>query len=333
MNSTTSSSSPGFAAMSLVAERPKLTIGTRSSRLALAQTALVVDALRTAYPTLEIDVKPITTKGDLDLHHPLRDIGDTGIFVAAIEDALLTGEIDLAVHSAKDLPSTLQADLTLVAFPRRADARDALISRSGAHLADLPSGARVGTSSVRRACQLRHLRPDIEIVDLRGNVDTRLRKLQSRAYDGIVLAKAGLDRLGLAGVVTEIFLPEMLIPAVAQGALALETRAADAALEALLNPLDDSETRLSVLAERAFAARLGGGCNQPVAAYAQMSGQTLTISGMLGVVDGRLVQASASEALEATQATQQSATAVARVGTALAEELLAGGGEALLLER
>jgi hydroxymethylbilane synthase len=328
MNSTTSCS-PALASASLPPRR-QITIGTRSSRLALAQTALVVEALRSAYPTVEIDVKPITTKGDLDRHHPLRDIGDTGVFVAAIEDALRTGEIDLAVHSAKDLPSTLEDDLALMAFPRRADARDVLISRSGASLADLPRGVRVGTSSVRRTCQLRHLRPDIEIVDLRGNVDTRLRKLKAGAYDAIVLAKAGLDRLGVPVPMSEIFVPEILIPAVAQGALGLEARAVDAALEALLRPLDDMETRLAVVAERAFAARLGGGCHLPVAAHAWVSGYTLIISGMLGAVDGRLVQATTSEALPPTR---EGTTAAARLGTALAEDLLAAGGEELLLER
>jgi hydroxymethylbilane synthase len=296
----------------------------------MAQTTLVVDALRTAYPALEIDVKPITTKGDIDRHHPLRDIGDTGVFVAAIEDALRTGEIDLAVHSAKDLPSTLEDDVALMAFPRRADARDVLISRSGACLADLPRGARVGTSSVRRTCQLRHLRPDIDIVDLRGNVDTRLRKLEEGVYDAIVLAKAGLDRLGLPVQVTEIFLPEILIPAVAQGALALEARSADTALEALLSPLDDMETRLAVVAERAFAARLGGGCHLPVAAHARVSELTLIISGMLGALSGRLVQATTSEALLPPR---DRATTAVRLGTALAEDLLASGGEELLLER
>jgi hydroxymethylbilane synthase len=329
MSSTISPSST-LASVSLPPKR-RITIGTRSSRLALAQTALVVEALRAAYPTtIEIDVKPITTKGDLDRLHPLRDIGDTGVFVAAIEDALRTGEIDLAVHSAKDLPSTLEDDLALMAFPRRADARDVLISRSEASLADLPHGARVGTSSVRRTCQLRHLRPDIEIVDLRGNVDTRLRKLEEGAYDAIVLAKAGLDRLGLPVPVTEIFLPEILIPAVAQGALALEARSADTGIEALLSPLDDMETRLAVIAERAFAARLGGGCHLPVAAHARMSDLTLIISGMLGAVDGHLVQATTSEALEPTR---ESATAAVRLGTELAEDLLADGGEELLLER
>jgi hydroxymethylbilane synthase len=328
MSSTTSPSS-ALAPVPLPPKR-QIIIGTRSSRLALAQTELVVKALRAAYPTIEIDVKPITTRGDLDRRHPLRDIGETGVFVAAIEAALRAGEIDLAVHSAKDLPSTLKDDLELMAFPRRADARDVLISANGACLTDLPHGARVGTSSVRRICQLRHLRSDIEIVDLRGNVDTRIRKLKAGNYDAIVLAKAGLDRLGLPVPVTEIFLPEILIPAVAQGALALEARAADTDLKALLAPLDDMETRLAVVAERAFAASFGGGCHLPVAAHARMSELTLTISGMLGTVDGRLVQATASEALVATQ---EGATTAVRLGTALAESLLAAGGKDFLLER
>lgn len=182
-------------------------IGTRASKLALAQTALVVEGLQAAHPSLQIDIIHITTSGDVDTSRPLRELGDSGLFVSAIETALRTGEIDMAVHSAKDLPSTLPDDMALVAFPKRADARDALISRPRRLFRDLPSGARVGTSSVRRICQLRHLRPDLELVDIRGNVDTRLRKLESGTYDAIVLAKAGLDRLSLTAQPSEVFSP------------------------------------------------------------------------------------------------------------------------------
>jgi hydroxymethylbilane synthase len=182
-------------------------IGTRSSKLALAQTHMIRDALLAAHPDITIEVEHITTKGDVILDRPLSAIGDKGLFVTEIEEALRAGRIDLAVHSAKDLPSELPPDMAIAAFPRRADARDALIARAGLGLADLPAGACVGTSSLRRACQLRRLRPDLRIADLRGNVDTRLRKLHEGMYDAVVLAAAGLDRLGLAHEVTELLDP------------------------------------------------------------------------------------------------------------------------------
>ncbi len=307
--------------------RQPIRLGTRSSKLALAQTALVAQALRTAYPGLQIQVTHITTKGDVATSQPLREIGDTGLFVAAIEDALRTGDIDLAVHSAKDLPSTPPEDMSLVAFPKRADARDVLISRGGHSLDGLPKGARLGTSSVRRICQLRYLRPDIEIVDLRGNVDTRLRKLEGDMYDAIVLAKAGLDRLELPVRVSEIFSPQLLVPAVAQGALALEARAADSALALLTSPLDDPNTRVAVLAERAFAARLGGGCHVPIGAYAEIADRELTMWGMLGDINGSLLQASVTTEIAAEN---ESAAIAAAAGVALAERLLDAGGSKLL---
>ncbi|MGO8949558.1 MAG: hydroxymethylbilane synthase [Ktedonobacterales bacterium] len=316
------------------AERLKqpIRVGTRSSKLALAQTALVVGALRTIYPAVEIQVTPITTKGDVATSQPLRDIGDSGLFVATIEMALRAGEIDLAVHSAKDLSSTLADDLALVAFPARADARDVLISRGGESLDSLPEGARVGTSSVRRICQLRHLRPGLEIVDLRGNVDTRLRKLENGACDALVLAKAGLDRLEQAVRVDEIFSPELLLPAVAQGALALEARASDGALARLISPLDDYKTRLAVLAERAFAARLGGGCHVPIGAYAEVDDDgRLAIRVMLGDLDGHLIKDSATAEIAADKET--SFADAGFLGVALAERLLDAGGSQLLFER
>jgi hydroxymethylbilane synthase len=189
--------------VSLVVGHWSLVIGTRSSKLALAQTQMIRDGLLAAHPDLTIAVEHITTKGDLILDRPLSAIGDKGLFVTEIEDALRQGRIDLAVHSAKDLPSELPPDMALAAFPPRADPRDALIAREGRRLADLPEGAHVGTSSLRRACQLRHLRPDLRIGDLRGNVDTRLRKLHEGLYDAIVLAAAGLERLGRAGEISE----------------------------------------------------------------------------------------------------------------------------------
>jgi hydroxymethylbilane synthase len=312
-----------MSSLSLAGKR-SLTIGTRASRLALAQTALVQEALHAVHPALEIRFKTITTKGDIAIDRPLREIGGAGLFVTAIEDALRAGHIDLAVHSAKDLPGTLPEDMALAAFPPRADARDVLVSPTGVSLADLAEGARVGTSSVRRICQLRHLRPDLVILDLRGNVDTRLMKLHQAQYDAIVLAKAGLDRLGISDQTVQILAPESLLPAVAQGALALEVRADDSEAALLLAPLDDQPTHLAVAAERAFLARIGGGCYTPIAAYARIVGETLVISGMLGAVDGRMVQASAAGQVE------EGIPGAARLGATLASLLLADGGSTLL---
>ncbi len=301
-----------------------LTIGTRASKLALVQTTLVEEALRAAHPAVEVRVLPISTTGDVVLERPLREIGGTGLFVEAIEDALRAGRIDLAVHSAKDLPSTLPDDMALAVFPPRADARDALISFSGEDFAGLPREARVGTSSVRRICQLRHLRPDLRLLDLRGNVDSRLRKLRDAEYDAIVLAKAGMDRLGLTEQITQVLSPELLLPAVAQGALAVEVRAEDTVTAELLAPLDHLTTRLAVLAERGFLERIGGGCHVPVAAYAEVEGTLLTLTGMVGAEDGRQVQAASMREVG------EDVLAAAHLGAELAEKLLAAGGADLL---
>jgi hydroxymethylbilane synthase len=298
----------------------KVVIGTRGSKLALAQTELIRAALRAAHPGLEVGAETITTRGDVILDRPLSAIGDKGLFVTEIEDALRASRVDLAVHSAKDLPSELPPDMALAACPPREDPRDALLSAGGRRLDELPAGARVGTSSLRRACQLRHLRPDLEIVDLRGNVDTRLRKLHEGQYDAIVLAAAGLRRLGLAEHVTQLLDPELMLPAVAQGALGLEVRAGDEATQALLAPLDDRPTRLAVAAERAFLARIGGGCQVPVAAMARLEGETLRLDGLIGARDGRAVRGALSG----------SAGDPAALGAALAEELLGAGGRELL---
>jgi hydroxymethylbilane synthase len=299
--------------------RDVLTIGTRRSRLALAQTALVEAALRAAHPGLRIEITPISTRGDLTQDRPLAAIGDTGLFVAEIEAALRDGRIDLAVHSAKDLPARQPPDLALAAFLPRADARDVLVSRAGG-LNALPAGARVGTSSPRRACQLRARRPDLVLLDVRGNVDTRLRKLAAGDYDALALAAAGLDRLGLADVVTEWLDPDVMLPAVGQGALAVETRAADACVSAFVGALNHAPTALAVRAERAFLAAVGGGCAAAVGAYGVVNGDRLTLTGLIGAADGRLVRGAREGAAEAGPA----------LGEALAAALLAGGGVALL---
>lgn len=312
------------AAEAPVLGRPSsVVIGTRGSKLALTQSELIRDALRATWAGLEVRLETITTRGDVILDRPLSAIGDKGLFVTEIEDALRAGRVDLAVHSAKDLPSELPPDMALAACPPREDPRDALLSAEGRRLEELPAGARVGTSSLRRACQLRGLRPDLEIVDLRGNVDTRLRKLREGQYDAIVLAAAGLRRLGLAEHVTEWLDPQLMLPAVAQGALGLEVRAQDPATRALLEPLDDRPTRLAVAAERAFLARIGGGCQVPVAALARLEDQTLHLAGLIGARDGRAVRGALSG----------SAGDPAALGAALAEELLGRGGRDLLQYR
>lgn len=316
--------SVGDSRPSAISDRPSalVTIGTRGSKLALAQTDLVRAALLATHPGLTIAIERITTRGDVVLDRPLSAIGDKGLFVTEIEQALRAGRIDLAVHSAKDLPSALPPDMAIAAFPLRADPRDVLIARGGQTLNELPPGARVGTSSLRRACQLRCLRPDLQIADLRGNVDTRLRRLREGDYDAIVLAAAGLERLGLSEQVSEYFAPEVLIPAVGQGALAVEVRAHDPAIGALLAPLDDPTTRAAVAAERAFLAHIGGGCQVPVGAYARLDGEQLVLLGMIGARDGRLVRGERTGP----------ATNPAALGEQLAAEVLERGGRALLVD-
>jgi hydroxymethylbilane synthase len=297
-----------------------ITIGTRKSKLALAQTHMVRDALLHAHPGLVVQLEEITTKGDVILDRPLSAIGDKGLFVVEIEEAMRAGRVDIAVHSAKDLPSVLPPDMTLAATPHRADPRDALVSRGGRTLAELHQGALVGTSSLRRACQLRALRPDLQIADLRGNVDTRLRKLHAGEYDAIVLAAAGLERLGLAAEVAEYLDPDLMIPAVGQGVMGIEARAGDDAVLALLAPLDDRAARLAITAERAFLARIGGGCQVPVGAFARVEGEMLHLAGMIGARDGRQVR----------DERDGPAADPATLGTSLADTLLAEGGDRLV---
>ena len=302
--------------------RGAITIGTRGSKLAIVQTELVRAALLAHHPDLTVAVERITTRGDVILDRSIASaaLDDKGLFVAEIEAALRDRRIDLAVHSAKDLPSTLSADMTVAAWTTRADPRDVLVSRVGT-LAELPAGARVGTSSPRRACQLRAQRPDLLISDIRGNVDTRLRKLSEGDYDAIVLAAAGLDRLGLSAVITAPFEPDEMLPAVGQGALAIETRADDPFMAYLLAPLADPATTQAVRAERSFLAAVEGGCSAAVAAYAvALDGGGLSLSGLIGGIDGQLVRGERfGKAADAEQ-----------LGASLAAELLAHGGAALL---
>jgi hydroxymethylbilane synthase len=264
-----------------------LRIGTRGSQLALTQTGMVADAIAAATPSVTCELVRITTTGDVRRTESLPDIGGKGLFTQELETALLAGEIDLAVHSLKDLPVELPAGLCLGAVPERAPAADALISASGAPLADLPAGAVVGTSSPRRAAQLLHARPDLSIAPIRGNLDTRLRKLSDGNYDAIVLAMAGLVRLGMADRVTQVLPWDVMLPAPGQGALGLESRADDARVADLLAPIHHASTARCVAAERGVLEALGGGCSLPFGAIAEQAGDGLRLRAILFGPDGR----------------------------------------------
>lgn len=279
----------------------KLFFATRPSKLARWQTQWVIHALQTVHPNLECEEKIITTQGDKILDKPLPEIGGKGLFTQELESELLNGDVHCAVHSLKDLPVENPAGLTVGCIPARAEVRDALISANGYTLATLPNGASVGTSSLRRAAQILSLRPDIKTQSLRGNVDTRLRKALDGQYDAIILAGAGLTRLGLDSHVTEWLSLDVMLPAPGQGALAIQCRADDQVTLTLLSKLEDQATRKAVTAERAFLQGLGGGCAVPVAAYATNSDQSSVIS-LMGLViseDGKKVVKVADEGTDA----------------------------------
>ena len=267
-----------------------LVVGTRASTLALVQTEQVLALLRAAHPRTEFEVRHISTRGDRITDRPLVELGRNGVFVTEIEAALRSREIDLAVHSAKDLPSRLAPDMRIGAFLAREDPRDVLVSRAGP-LGALPPGARVGTSSPRRAAQLRALRSDLQLADVRGNVDTRLRRLAEGGYDALVLAAAGLVRLGRAAEITEWLSPDVMLPAVGQGALAIEVRAGDQPIVDLVTPLHHPPTGFAVAAERAFLAELGGDCTAAVGALGSIgAGGKLYLTGTISGDDGRLIR-------------------------------------------
>jgi hydroxymethylbilane synthase len=267
-----------------------LVIGTRGSALARWQTDWVIDQLRMAWPALACETKLFHTSGDKTLDKPLPEIGGKGLFTAELETALRSGEIDLAVHSLKDLPIDAAPGLILGAICRREDAHDVLISRSYHTLTALPQGARIGTSSLRRAAQLLAARPDLILLPLRGNVDTRIRKAMQGEYDAIVLAAAGVLRLGFASHIAEYLTFDVMLPAPGQGAMAVQCRSADHATIDLLAPIDDGAARSAVTAERAFLSGLGGGCSAPIAAFAQFNLQlptsNLQLTGLAASKDG-----------------------------------------------
>lgn len=268
-----------------------LVLGTRGSALARWQTNWVCAQLRHAWPAVDCQLKPFSTSGDRLLDKPLPEIGGKGVFTQELENALRSGEIDIAVHSLKDLPIDNVPGLTLGAICEREDARDVLIAHDGWPLARLPQGARVGTSSLRRAAQLLAIRPDLSVLPLRGNVDTRIRKAMTGDYDAIVLAAAGVLRLGLGERISEHLSLEVMLPAPGQGAMAVQCRADDSATRELLTTIDHTPTRAAITAERAFLHGLGGGCSAPVAAYAISHPQSALISltGLVASQDGRLV--------------------------------------------
>lgn len=312
----------------------ELRIATRGSPLAMWQAEHVRSLLRGLGIGGPISLLVLKTQGDLILDRPLSAVGGKGLFTKEIEAALLDGRADLAVHSAKDLPWDLPAGLTLAAIPPRADVRDALIVRPGltarmpeqrGPLLGLPRAVRVGTSSLRRASQLRHLRPDLQIVPLRGNVDTRLRRVQSGELDAAVLASAGLSRLGLAEHISEYLDPREILPACGQGALGIECRSDDQSLLSALHRLADAEATAAVQAERAFSRRLGGSCHTPIGALATcaINDSLLTIRGMVGSLDGtRILRAERTGPLDRP----------VELGIQLADALLAQGALALLGE-
>jgi hydroxymethylbilane synthase len=292
-------------------------IGSRGSALALWQAEHVKARLRELGHEATITV--ITTTGDRVLDRRLENVGGKGAFLKEIEEALLARDVDLAVHSLKDVPVALPDGLRLCAFLERADPRDVLVSASGRLLDELPSGARIGTTSLRRQAQLRALRPQLVVADLRGNVDTRLRKLGEGQYDAILLAKAGITRLGRQDEITEVLEPERLLPAPGQGAIVLECRVGDGAVAAAVAPLHHEPTARAVGAERAFLRALGGGCNVPLGAYAAPDGAGLWLRALVARADG--------SALVRAERRGDDAEAL---GRALAEELLSRGARELL---
>lgn len=265
----------------------RITIGTRGSQLALWQANWVKDRLKAS--RYDIEIRIIKTTGDKMKDVPLTQSGTKGLFIKEIEEALLDGSIDLAVHSMKDLPTDQPAGLIVAAVPRREDARDVLISASGKRFAELPAGARLGTSSLRRQSQLRSLRADLNLVPMRGNLDTRLRKLDGGECDALVLAAAGVHRLGWRNRITEYFNADQICPAVSQGALAIETRRDDERVGSVANDLDHAPTHAAVRAERAVLRRLGGGCQVPIAAHCVASNGELTLTGVVADLEGRTV--------------------------------------------
>ncbi|HAG06876.1 MAG TPA: hydroxymethylbilane synthase [Peptococcaceae bacterium] len=299
----------------------RVVVGSRGSVLALKQTESVVAGLRERRPDVEFVIRTVKTTGDNIRDVALAKIGDKGLFTKELEMALLNGEIDLAVHSMKDLPTRLPAGLVVAAVPAREEPCDVLVTRDGKKLAELPPGAVVGTSSLRRQAQLLAYRPDLVVQSIRGNLDTRLRKLDEGQVDGLVVAWAGLARLGYEGRVAERLPYDICLPAVGQGALGVEAREDDAEVCALLREIDDPRSRARVLAERAFLRSLEGGCQVPVGAVAHVQDRELVLQGMVATLDGRKVMRGLARGdMEEPE----------HIGASLAERLLDRGAREIL---
>lgn len=296
-------------------------IATRRSPLALWQANYIKDSLIQCHPQLQVELVPMVTKGDVILDTPLAKIGGKGLFVKELENALLSGEADIAVHSMKDVPMQFPQGLGLSVICKREDPRDAFVSNHYHTLDELPAGAVVGTSSLRRQCQLKALRPDLVIKSLRGNVGTRLNKLDNGDYDAIILASAGLIRLGLAERIASFIETEISLPAAGQGAVGVECRIDDYEVQQLLAPLADVETTACVLAERAMNHYLQGGCQVPIGGYAVMRDNQLHLSALVGKTDGsKIIRASGTSAVENSQ----------ELGVRVAQSLLAQGADEIL---
>lgn len=299
-----------------------IVVGSRKSNLALKQTDLVIEALQALGQPYDFDLKKISTKGDRILDVTLSKIGGKGLFVKEIERAMFEGEIDMAVHSMKDMPSQLPEGLMIACIPERADYRDVLISKGNISFRDLTEGAVVGTSSLRRGSQLLAKRPDLDIQPIRGNIESRLRKLEEENFDAIILAAAGLERMGWSrDIVTEYLGVDICLPAVGQGALAIECRTDDHELRELLNHINDGETSRTVSAERSFLYQVDGSCQTPIAAHAILQNETLKLTGTVARPDGKVV-------LEETRTD----TDPQQLGEQLAERLLARGAKEILDE-
>ncbi|QJT17510.1 hydroxymethylbilane synthase [Aeromonas sp. 1805] len=300
-----------------------LKIATRKSPLALWQANFVKDRLEALYPELQVELVPMSTQGDKILDTPLAKVGGKGLFVKELETAMLEGRADIAVHSMKDVPVEFPEGLSLHTICEREDPRDAFVSNRFGQIDELPQGAVVGTSSLRRQCQLRAARPDLVIRDLRGNVNTRLAKLDAGEYDAIILAAAGLKRLEMAHRITAFIEPEQSLPANGQGAVGIECRLDDHELHALLAPLEHPETRIRVLTERAMNRALQGGCQVPIGAYALVQGEEVWLRGLVGSPDGsRVIRDEIRGPLADGEA----------LGHTLAQRLLADGADVILAE-
>jgi hydroxymethylbilane synthase len=301
--------------------KKNIKIGTRGSKLALWQANWVKSALISINPSLSVDLFIIKTKGDKILDVPLAMVGGKGLFVKEIEEALLDGRIDLAVHSMKDMPAEIPHGLCIGAVPERETPNDVLISKNGLLFSELISGSRIGTSSLRRSAQLRHARPDIVILPLRGNLDTRLKKLETENMDATILAAAGVKRLNYESRITEYLDENIMLPAVGQGALCIEIRENDAEIEPIVTALDHQKTRSAVIGERAFSSCLEGGCQVPIAAYGTIEKYIFTLSGLVADIDGKtILKKTLSGPVEQSES----------IGVKLADSLISMGAKKIL---